>query len=157
LVIVTALPADDPIFQADILVEYEQVEIGGKMYVGPSKGITNTTAMTPVAGGLGCAGRGLQSDCIAPIIYRPKDTPINDTVYDSYRVFRSKNANCAGGKRGFGRQGFCRRFCASTTPRAIACDYMRQVQTNPPGASPWSGQFTSKPEPAINYRGQANA
>jgi len=90
LVIVTEMSPDDPILQADIMVEYEPVEIGGRMYVCPSKSVTITTAITPVAGGLGCAGRAIQSDCIAPVIYKPKDTAINDTAYDSYHVFRSE-------------------------------------------------------------------
>jgi len=90
LVIVTELSPDDPIFQADIMVEYEPVEIGGKMYVCPNKSVTITTAVSPVFGADGCAGRAIQSDCIPPVIYRPKDTAINDTVFDSYHVFRSE-------------------------------------------------------------------
>jgi len=97
LVIVTELSPDDPIFQANIMVEYEPVEIGGEMYVCPRKSVTITTAISPVAGGPGCMGRAIQSDCIAPVIYKPKDTAINDTVYDSYHVFRGEARIVTGG------------------------------------------------------------
>lgn len=90
LVIITELDPSDPIFQAEIMVEYEPVEIGGKMYVCPRKSVTITTAISPIAGSNGCLGRAIQSDCTPPHIYKPKDTAINDTVFDSYHVFRSE-------------------------------------------------------------------
>lgn len=90
LLIVTELGADDPILQADIVVEYEPVEIGGQMYVCPRKSVTITTAISAMGGRSGCSGSGTQSDCVVPVVYGPKDTAINDTVYDSYHVFRSE-------------------------------------------------------------------
>jgi len=90
LMIVTELSPTDPIFQADIVVEYEPVEIGGTMYVCPRKSVTITTAVSAIGGRSGCSGRGLETDCVAPVVYGPKDTAINDTVFDSYHVFRSE-------------------------------------------------------------------
>ena len=90
LVIITELAPADPIVQAEIMVEYEPVEIGEKTYVCPRKSVTITTAISPVFGGFGCVGQGTESDCHPIVINRPKDTAINDTVYDSYHVFRSE-------------------------------------------------------------------
>jgi hypothetical protein len=90
LVIITDLEPSDPIFQAEIVVEYEPVEIGGKTYICPRKSVTITTAIAPILQGVGCAGRGIQSDCIPQHVLRPKDTAINETVYDSYHVFGSE-------------------------------------------------------------------
>ena len=45
LVLITDLEPSDPIFQAEIMVEYEPVEIGGKMYICPRKSVTITTAV----------------------------------------------------------------------------------------------------------------
>jgi hypothetical protein len=88
--IVTELSPTDPIFQADIVVEYEPVEIGGQMYVCPRKSVTITTAVSAMGGRSGCSGSGMQTDCAAPVVYGPKDTAINETVFDSYHVFRSE-------------------------------------------------------------------
>jgi len=90
LVLITELAPADPIFRAEIMVEYEPVEIGGKMYICPRKSVTITTAISPVVGPNGCAGRAIQADCLPPHVYRPKVTAINNTVYDSYHVFRSE-------------------------------------------------------------------
>jgi hypothetical protein len=90
LVIITDLAPSDPIFQAEVMVEYEPVVIGEKTYVCPRKSVTVTTALSPVFGGLACAGQGGESDCHLMVLNRPKDTAINDAVYDSYHVFRSE-------------------------------------------------------------------
>jgi len=91
LVIITDLERSDPIFKAEIMVEYEPVEIGGKNYICPRKSITITTAITPIRGNNGCWGTGgVTSDCSPPHILKPSDTAINDSVYDSYHVFRSE-------------------------------------------------------------------
>lgn len=89
LVIFTDLSPGDPVFEADILVEYEPVEIGGKVYICPRKSVSITTAVSPIfhlacAGGVGV----MTSDCSRT--EAPKDTAINDTMYDSYHVFRSE-------------------------------------------------------------------
>lgn len=91
LVLVTDLSPSDLIIRAGITVEYEPVEIGGKLYICSAKSVTITMAVSPIVGPNGCAGRAIQSDCIPPHVYRPKDTAINDTVYDSYHVFRSES------------------------------------------------------------------
>jgi hypothetical protein len=90
VVIVTDLSPGDPIFQAAIMVEYEPVEIGGKVYICPRKSVSITTATAPIyrqecAGGVGV----MTTDC-TPTAARPKETAINDTAYDSYHVFRSE-------------------------------------------------------------------
>lgn len=89
LVLITELSPSDPIFQAEIMVEYDQVEIGGKMYVCPRKSVTITTSIFPIFGRHACSA--VVSDCVPPHVLTPKDTAINDTVYDSYHVFRSES------------------------------------------------------------------
>jgi hypothetical protein len=71
-------------------VEYEPVEIGGKTYICPRKSVSITTAVSPKFRTLCPGGVGVltASDC-SPVA-APKDTAINDTVYDSYHVFRSE-------------------------------------------------------------------
>jgi len=91
VVILTDLSPRDPVFQADVMVEYDPVEIGGKVYICPSKSVSITTAVAPqfrqvCPGGVGV----MTTDCTLPDPSKPKDTAINDTVYDSYHVFRSE-------------------------------------------------------------------
>jgi hypothetical protein len=86
LMLSTDLQPTDPIFRADVMVEYEPVEIGGKVYVCPRKSVTITTAISPIVHQSRC-GNG---DCAAPYVEKPKDTAINDMVFDSYHVFRSE-------------------------------------------------------------------
>jgi hypothetical protein len=90
LVIITDLAPSDPIFQAEVMVEYEPVVIGEKTYVCPRKSVTVTTAISPVFGSFVCVGQGGESDCHLMVLNRPKDTAINDAVYDSYHVFGSE-------------------------------------------------------------------
>jgi VWFA-related protein len=89
LAIITELSPTDPIFQAEIMVEYEPVEIGGQSYVCPRKSVTITTAVYPAVRQSCFAGGG---DCFIVDSAMPKDTAINDTEYDSasYHVFRSE-------------------------------------------------------------------
>jgi len=87
LVIITELSPTDPIFQAEVMVEYEPVEIGGQTYVCPRKSVTITTAVSPAVR-LSCIAGG--GDCFVSDSSMPKDTSINDTAYDSYHVFRSE-------------------------------------------------------------------
>lgn len=94
LVLITELLPSDPIFQAEIMVEYEPVEIGGKMYICPRKSVTITTAISPIAKGgtcFGYTGDSGGSDCVPPHVMKPKDTWIDDTSFDSYHVFRSES------------------------------------------------------------------
>jgi hypothetical protein len=87
LVIITELSPSDPIFQAELMVEYEPVEIGGQSYVCPRKSVTITTAVYPAVR-QSCA----YGNCFVSDSAMPKDTAINDTEYDSasYHVFRSE-------------------------------------------------------------------
>jgi VWFA-related protein len=90
LVVITELSPSDPILQAKIMVEYEQIAIGGKKYVCPRKSVTITTAVAQ-AFHENCWGAvSVTSNCIQPMPDRAKDTAINDTVFDSYHVFRSE-------------------------------------------------------------------
>lgn len=94
LVLITELLPSDPIFQAEIMVEYEPVEIGGKMYICPRKSVTITTAISPIAKGGTCFGNTGDSggsDCVPPRVLKPKDTWIDDISFDSYHVFRSES------------------------------------------------------------------
>jgi hypothetical protein len=88
LVIITEMSPSDPILQAEIMVEYEAVEIGGQLYVSPRKSVALTTAIAQTSANGGCANSSFWLGCNLQI-YRPKDTAINDTTYDSYHVFRS--------------------------------------------------------------------
>ena len=90
VVILTDMKPGDPVLQASIMVEYEPVEIGGKTYICPRKSVSITTAVAPQFRTLCPAGIGVltASDC-SPVS-APKDTAINETVYDSYHVFRSE-------------------------------------------------------------------
>jgi VWFA-related protein len=87
LVIITELSPTDPIFQAEVMVEYEPVEIGGQTYVCPRKSVTITTAVSSAVR-LTC----FDGNCFVADSSMPKDTAINDTEYDSasYHVFRSE-------------------------------------------------------------------
>jgi hypothetical protein len=84
LVLITELLPTDPIIQAQTLVEYEPVEIGGKVYICPRKSVSITTSITDI---LRKVCRGADG---VPVACTPMDTAINDTVYDSYHVFRSE-------------------------------------------------------------------
>jgi hypothetical protein len=90
LVIITELSSSDPILQAEIAVEYEQMEIGGKMYVCPRKSITLTTAIEPMYSDSDCMNGVSWLGCNWFQTEKLKNTAINDTVYDSYHVFRSE-------------------------------------------------------------------
>jgi len=88
LVIITEMSPSDPIFQAELMVEYESVEIGGESYVCPHKSVTITTAVYPAVRQT-CEAA---DTCFVSDSAMPKDTAINDTEYDSasYHVFRSE-------------------------------------------------------------------
>jgi hypothetical protein len=90
LVLITDLSGSDPIVQAETMVEYDPVEIGGRTYVCPRKSVTVTTAVTQIMH-QGCWGTvGATDDCSPIEVARPKDTSINDTEYDAYHVFGSE-------------------------------------------------------------------
>jgi hypothetical protein len=91
-VIITELLPTDPIFQAEIMVEYEPVEIGGREYVCPRKSVTITTAVAPVFRQQCWGGVNSANGCRPFLTSSAKDTAINDTEYDpgSYHVFGSE-------------------------------------------------------------------
>ena len=90
LVVITELSPADPILQAQIMVEYEQIAIGGKKYVCPRKSVTITTAIAQQFHENCWGAVSAASNCLQPMPDRAKDTAINDTVFDSYHVFRSE-------------------------------------------------------------------
>jgi VWFA-related protein len=90
LVVITELSPADPILQAQIMVEYEQIAIGGKKYVCPRKSVTITTAVAQQFHENCWGAVSVSSNCLQPMPDRAKDTAINDTVFDSYHVFRSE-------------------------------------------------------------------
>jgi VWFA-related protein len=87
LVIITELLPTDPIFQAEVMVEYDPVEIGGQSYVCPRKSVTITTAVSPAV-----RQSCVDGNCFVSDSAMPKDTAINDSEYDpgSYHIFRSE-------------------------------------------------------------------
>ena len=92
LVIMTDLSPTDPIVQAEVMVEYESVQIGGQTYVCPSKSVTVSTAVAPLFRQQCWGGVNSANGCSPFAVSRAKDTAINDTEYDSssYHVFRSE-------------------------------------------------------------------
>jgi hypothetical protein len=92
LVIITELAPTDPIFQAQIMVEYAPVDIAGQKYVCPSKSVTITTAFSPVSRQQCWGGANSANNCAQFVTGTAKDTSINDIQYDpsSYHVFRSE-------------------------------------------------------------------
>jgi len=103
LVILTDLTPGDSVFQAAIMVEYEPVEIGGTTYICPRKSVSITTATAPMFRQICAGGVGVMTTDCRPDPDKPKDTAINDTVYDSYHVFRSEVRIVPEGDAGQGR------------------------------------------------------
>jgi hypothetical protein len=71
---------------ADILVEYGPVEIGGKTYICPTKGVA--LSKLPIAGALA----ELQASSV------PIRTAVNDVLFTHYRVFRAESRIVAAGE-----------------------------------------------------------
>jgi hypothetical protein len=92
LVIITELSPADPIFRADIMVEYEPVEIGEQSYVCPTKSVTITTAAAPALREQCWGAANSAGGCNVQQVAGAKDTSINDTEYDSssYHIFGSQ-------------------------------------------------------------------
>jgi VWFA-related protein len=92
LAIVTELSPTDPVFQAEIMVEYEPVEIGEREYVCPRKSVTITTAVAPAVREQCWGAANSAGGCNVQQVVGAKDTSINDTEYDaaSYHVFGSE-------------------------------------------------------------------
>jgi hypothetical protein len=90
LVLITELMPTDPIIQAQTLVEYEPVEIGGKVYICPRKSVSITTSISETVRRNCWQVDDVNRECGPNVSYKPMDTAINDTVYDSYHMFRSE-------------------------------------------------------------------
>lgn len=80
LVLKADLKPSDPIVQADILVEYGPVEIGGKTYICPLRGVALSLQLeaNPITGPSSPAAPG------------PLQTRLNDVVFERYHVFRAE-------------------------------------------------------------------
>ncbi len=94
LTIQTDIPADQPIYRADILVEYGPVELGGKEYFLPARSVTISQASIPI---MIQEGNCVDFHCTPRTYVHPKDTVVSDTVYGSYRVFHSDSRNASNG------------------------------------------------------------
>ena len=74
----TGLKSTDPIVKANIVVEYGPVELGGRTYICPLKGIALSLASEaqPLLG-------GRQED------FPPLQTSLNDVVFEQYHLYRA--------------------------------------------------------------------
>ncbi len=71
----------DPIFEANILVEYGPVELGGKTYICPLKGIALSMTLE-IKAGLG----GQESEDFPPL-----QTSLNDVVFEQYHLYSASS------------------------------------------------------------------
>ncbi len=88
LVLKADLKPGDPIVQADILVEYGPMEIGGKTYICPVRGVALSLQMeaNPITGPSSAVALG------------PLQTLLNDIVFERYHLFRGEARIVAGTK-----------------------------------------------------------
>ena len=86
LTIQTDIPANQPIYRADILVEYGTIELGGREYLLPARSVTISQASIPI---MIQEGNCVDLHCTPRTYVHPKDTVVSDTIYEAYRVFRS--------------------------------------------------------------------
>ena len=88
LTIQTDIPAGQPIYGAQVLVEYGWVELGRREYLLPAKSVAISVAPVPV---MVQEGHCVDSQtCVHGHFAHPKDTVVRDTVYHSYHVFRGE-------------------------------------------------------------------
>jgi len=85
LTIQTVIPDGQPIYEAEFLVEYGPVELGGREYLLPSRSVTISVAPVPV---MVQEGHCVDRSCVHGLFAHPKDTVVRDTVYTSYHAFR---------------------------------------------------------------------
>lgn len=88
LTIQTDIPDHQPIYSADIEVEYGPVELGGKEYLLPTRSVTISQAPVHIMIQEGSCGR--DSGCAPRLYVHPKDTVVSDTMYGTYHVFRAE-------------------------------------------------------------------
>ncbi len=86
LTIQTDISANQPIYRADIMVEYGPVELGGTEHLLPARSVTIFQASIPI---VMQEGNCVDLHCTPRAYVHPKDTVVSDTVYGSYRVFSS--------------------------------------------------------------------
>ena len=98
LTVLADLDPGNPISQADVAVEYGPVEIGGKTYFCPVKGIALSqspdlkalhSALTPLpsAGAVGSPAT-LQKASLSSISQSPKERLLNDVAFRQFHLFR---------------------------------------------------------------------
>jgi len=87
LTIQTDILEHQPIFRADIMVEYGPVELGGKQYLLPARSVTVSQAMVPV---MVQEGSCVDFHCAPHSYVHPKDTMVSNTIYGVYHVFRTE-------------------------------------------------------------------
>jgi hypothetical protein len=92
LTLLADLAPDDPITKADVMVEYGPVELGGRTFFCPRKSISVSCAMDQAA------QRGAMSNGTGTVDYRalaiaeaPKQTMVNEVVFDHYHLFQSES------------------------------------------------------------------
>ncbi len=102
LTVISDLPAGNPIEKASIAVEYGAVDIGGKTYYCPIKGIALAdapdlkamhAALNPPPGADSVSALpSLQKASLSSITHQPQQTLLNDIAFREFHLFRS-NAN----------------------------------------------------------------
>lgn len=85
LTIETVIPDRQPIYGAEVLVEYGPIELGGREYFLPTKSVTISVAPVPV---MVQEGHCVEASCVHGLFVHPKDTVVRDTAYSSYHAFR---------------------------------------------------------------------
>jgi VWFA-related protein len=107
LTVVADLTAESPISRASIEVEYGPVEIGGKTYVCPVRGIAVAEApdlkamhdmLFPPASAAGGPQPVLKNASLSSIAQVPRQTMLNDIAFKQYHLFRSEARMVASGE-----------------------------------------------------------
>ncbi len=80
----------DKIVRADILVEYGQVDIGGRTYICPVKSISISVAPAPPSQMLDLRQNAFAEEALKGNRSPGLQTKLNDVVFDQYHVFRSE-------------------------------------------------------------------
>ena len=83
LTLKVALKPGEPVSEANILVDYGPVEIGGKAYMCPVKGVSLTTAQM-------VQQSGIYNDPLARQL-QPLKTMLNEVKFEQYHVFRAES------------------------------------------------------------------
>ena len=81
IALIADLASDGPITRGDVMVEYANVEIGGKTYICPVRS---------VALSVGESGKITFDAGNTPAMHRVNRTLLNDVSFSDYHVFRSE-------------------------------------------------------------------